>query len=241
MIILEKINLYLRILYTIIITIYYAIKVSIAVIFSKNKIAYRKNAVNWSKKILNIFNVRINSIGLENLDSKQTYILAANHSSLFDIPILFVTFKDFNFIIIYKKELEKIPIFGRSLKVSPFVSINRSEPREAMKSIEQTLAQMSENDCPIIFPEGTRSENGELGEFKRGTFLLASKSLKPIVPIAIVGSSGILPKGSFAVKANSEVTVKIYPPIENSGISDRLKEKELMQKVYEQIKIGLSE
>ena len=152
---------------------------------------------------------------------------------------MFYTFKDFNFIIIYKQELEKIPLFGRSLKVSPFVSINRTDPRNAMQSINQTLNQMQDNDCPIIFPEGTRSKDGKLNEFKRGAFLIASKSSKPIVPICIKGSNEILPKGAFNVKQNSTVVVNITPPIENTKLTDRNSEKALMKKVHNIIESNL--
>jgi len=235
----NQINVYFKILIVVFFTVYYAIKVSFKAIFGRDKYFYRRNAVKWSERILDVFKVRVEVQGLEELEVGKTYILVANHSSLFDIPVLFTVFKNFNFIIVYKRELERIPIFGLSLKVSPFVSIDRSDARSAMKSIEETLAKMSENDCPIIFPEGTRSADGSLGSFKRGAFLLASMSLKPIVPVAISGSSKILPKGSFNVKANSIVNVRVFPPIENSKPLDRVGEKELMNKVFEQIKQGL--
>jgi 1-acyl-sn-glycerol-3-phosphate acyltransferase len=220
---------------------YFAIKVIIQFSLTKNKKSYTINATNWGSGILKIFNVALQIEGLESLKKNETYVLVSNHSSMFDIPILFKTFGGFNFIIIYKKELEKIPIFGSSLRHSPFVSINREDPRNAMGSIQTTLEQMSDNDCPIVFPEGTRSEDGKLQSFKRGAFLLASKSKKPIVPIAIIGSSDILPKGSFHVKGNSRVKVIINNPVENEKELDRISEKQLMSDVFNKIKSTIEE
>jgi 1-acyl-sn-glycerol-3-phosphate acyltransferase len=197
---------------------------------------YTKAATRWGGHILKIFHVKLEISGLDFLDKNKTYILASNHASLFDIPIMFKTFDGFNFIIIYKKELEKIPILGSSLKHSPFIGIQRENSRNAMTSIQTTLDQMQDNDCPIIFPEGTRSEDGKLQTFKRGAFLLASKSMKPIVPIALIGSSDILPKGTLKIKTNSTVKVVINQPIENHSELDRIAEKKLMNDVYEIIK-----
>lgn len=235
----NKISLYSRLSAVIVLTIYTALKVSIYALFSKNKQKYRQNASVWGNRILKIFSVKMEINGLEHLQKDKTYILVSNHSSLFDIPILFSTFTGFNFVIVYKKELERIPIFGLSLKASPFIPIVREDPRKALQAIEKTLAQMDDNDCPIVFPEGTRSKDGNLGTFKRGAFMLASRSGKPIVPIAIVGSADILPKGSLKAKTNSLVNVVVNEPITYDEELDRNAEKELMTTVFNQIKINI--
>jgi len=235
----NKISLYIRLSAVILLTVYTALKVSIYTFLNENKQKYRRDASIWGDRILKIFSVKTEVSGLENLSKDNTYILVSNHSSLFDIPILFSIFSGFNFVIVYKKELEKIPIFGLSLKASPFISIVREDPRKALQAIEKTLSQMEENDCPIVFPEGTRSKDGNLGSFKRGAFMMASRSHKPIVPIAIIGSADILPKGSLKVKSNSLVKVIIEKPITYDKVSDRVAEKELMATVYNQIKTNI--
>ncbi|MFC2130924.1 lysophospholipid acyltransferase family protein [Bacteroidota bacterium] len=218
----------------VLVTAYYAIKVVFFI--SGNKQKYSKNANCWGANVLRVFGINVDVKGLNHLTPGKTYILASNHSSLLDIPVMFSTFREHNYIIIYKTELEKIPLFGKSLKVSPFVSIDRSDARNAMASIEKTLEQMKGKDCPIIFPEGTRSEDGKLQSFKRGAFLLASRSKKPIVPIAIIGTSDIVRKGTLDVKSRGKVKVIINPPIENSTDMDRVAEKALMEKVHNIIK-----
>ncbi len=209
-------------------TVYYATKVVINAIVSRNGEKYLKNAVAWSKFILKTFKINLKVRGLENLNPNETYIFASNHSSYFDIPILFYALKQFRFAIIYKKELEKIPAMGQALKVSPFIPVERFSLRGALESVEKTLSLMKENDSPIIFPEGTRSKDGKLGKFKRGAFLIASRSKKPIVPIAIKGASDILPRGSFDVKMNSEAEVVIGKPIEKTP-KNKKEELEIME------------
>jgi 1-acyl-sn-glycerol-3-phosphate acyltransferase len=233
----NKIKLYYRIGGVVLVTLYAAIRVIF--LFPRDKSRYRYFASNWGNGILRIFKVKLEIEGMEKLKKDQTYILASNHASLFDIPIMFSTFEGYNFVIVYKKELEKIPIFGRSLIVSPFIAIDREDPRNAMASIEKTLSQMEDNDCPIIFPEGTRSLDGNLQEFKRGAFLLASRSKKPIVPIAILGSANILRKGTLKVQSNIKVKVVINEPIENKSEMDRIAEKALLQDVFGKIKYSL--
>ncbi len=216
--------------------LYFSIKVIVIHFFSKDKKKYWINSNKWAKLILSIFNLKLEISGLEKLDKNTTYIFASNHQSLLDIPILFHTLRDFNYVIIYKKELEKVPIFGKNLVISPFISVDRADPRNAMASIETTLSQMKENDSPIIFPEGTRSKDGKLAQFKRGAFLLASRSKKPIVPISIIGSAQVLPKGTLKIKPRSTVKVILHNPIENSQNMDRNDEKLLMNKVHSVIK-----
>jgi 1-acyl-sn-glycerol-3-phosphate acyltransferase len=240
-VLINKLYVAFLLFFAVCITFYYAVKVALQSLFSINKNRYRKNAARWSSAILRIFSVSVESVGIEKLDKGSTYIFASNHSSLFDIPILFYSLRKLNYIIIYKKELEKIPIFGWSLKVSPFISIDRAVGRNAMASIEKTLEQMKDNDCPIIFPEGTRSQDGKLQDFKRGAFLIASRSSRPIVPITIIGSSKILPKGSLAVKSKNAVKVIISNPIKNKVINNRMAENELMEKVHDIIMVTLEE
>ncbi|MFH1050666.1 MAG: lysophospholipid acyltransferase family protein [bacterium] len=237
----NKIRTYYKLFLAVIVVIYFAIKVQLIYIFSKDKRRYWKNSTKWGTLILKVFNINVEIAGLEKLDKNTTYIFASNHQSLLDIPILFYSLQDFNYVIMYKKELEKIFLFGRNMKISPFIAVDRADPRNAMASIETTLKQMKENDCPVIFPEGTRSLDGKLANFKRGAFLLASRSKMPIVPIAIIGSSDVLPKGTLKIKTRSTVKVVFNAPVENDKDMDRNDERELMNKVHTIIKSSIEE
>ncbi len=198
--------------------------------------AFHKINQSWSKLLLKIVGIKVEIYGLENLEKNKSYIYAVNHSSLFDIPILLSGLND-NARIMYKEELEKIPIFGYGLKKSPFISIERSDARNAMTAVENAAKSIREGDSVIIFPEGTRSPDGTLGVFKRGAFLLASKSGKTIVPVTLVGSSEILAKGAKRFK---EGTVKMIIDKEILNNSDsREGQVKLMNTVREIISNNL--
>ncbi|MBI5325255.1 MAG: 1-acyl-sn-glycerol-3-phosphate acyltransferase, partial [Ignavibacteriae bacterium] len=112
------------------VTAYYAIKVILAIKFSGRKDVFYGNARRWGNILLNICNVKVQLKGVENIQNNETYIYVSNHSSLFDIPVLLGYIPD-DIRIIYKRELEKIPFLGWALKSSPFIPVNRSDPRDS--------------------------------------------------------------------------------------------------------------
>lgn len=193
---------------------------------------YYSYAKRWSEKLLNLANVYVNIIGSENIDANETYIFAANHSDLFDIPVLHVALKN-NFRIIYKKELEKIPVFGKGLAKSPYIGIVRDNPHEALKSIEKAIEAAKEGTSVLVFPEGTRTKTGKLGAFKRGGFMIAARAGKPIVPIYISGTFGLSSSSKFNIKSGN-VKVTIGNPITKIP-SNSTEEKELMNEVYQEL------
>ncbi|ROL57427.1 1-acyl-sn-glycerol-3-phosphate acyltransferase [Bacteroidetes/Chlorobi group bacterium Naka2016] len=166
----------------------------------------------WAKRLLFFSGVKVESNGIENISLDKSYVFVANHSSYFDIPSVFVAIPN-NLRIMYKKELESIPIFGLYLKKSDFIAIEREEAVSARTSLSQALDLIQKDVSILIFPEGTRSHDGKLQEFKRGAMYLAIKSGKPIVPVTIVGANNILPKGKFFFKTG-KVKVIIGKPLE---------------------------
>lgn len=186
-------------------TVVYMLIYLFCMLFFGKKIFHRI-ARNWAKVLLIVSGIKVEIIDNAKLDKSESYIYTVNHSSLYDIPILLSALND-NARIMYKKELEKIPFFGWGLAASPFISVKRSDPRNAMASIDESANAIKNGDSVIIFPEGTRSETGELGEFKRGAFLLAKKSGKRTVPITLIGSWKILPKGKKIIKSGKVILI----------------------------------
>jgi len=132
---------------------------------------------------------------------------------LLDIPVLIYGLDD-NVRIIYKKELENIPIFGWGMKQSPFIPVSRGDGGESMKSLNEAISAMKESKSILIYPEGTRSVDGTLGEFKRGAFVLAEKAGKKIVPVTVIGTNKILPKGTTKILKGAKVRIIISEPME---------------------------
>jgi 1-acyl-sn-glycerol-3-phosphate acyltransferase len=201
--------------------------------------AYHNVGKAWSAKMLKISGVKLNVIGHEKLDKDESYVYIANHSSMFDIPVIQAGIND-DIRIMYKKSLEKVPIWGWGLKKGPYISIVRSDPRNAMKSIQEAIETVKQNASVLVYPEGTRSKDGKLQSFKRGGFMLASKGGKPIVPVTIIGSPLVCPKGEKRFYP-TEIKVIIDEPIRLDHELSRMEEKELMVKVHDIIAKNLEE
>lgn len=201
---------------------------------------YFKLSKIFSKGILLISGIRLNISGLENFDSKKVYVFVSNHSSQFDIPTLQSAVPNKNSII-FKKELGKIPLFGWQLRTGPYIMIDRSNAESALRSIEQAKKRMTKLGLsPIVFAEGTRSETGEVQQFKRGAFYLAAKVGYPIIPVSISGASKILPKGKLKINSGT-IFIHFDKPILTENIKTRQDELELMQKVRDIVIKNLKE
>lgn len=143
----------------------------------------RKIFYLWSKFTIETIGIELEVSGLENIP-KETCVFIGNHSSILDIPILLYTV-DRNLGFIAKKEMMKIPIIGYWLQKTKSVPLDRDNPRSAIKSINDGINNINEGCSMVIFPEGTRNKVGEVGEFKKGSLKLATKSQVPIVPVSI--------------------------------------------------------
>ncbi len=191
----------------------------------------------WAKRLLFFAGIKVVSNGLEHIEPNASYIFIANHSSYLDIPTLFVAIPN-NLRIMYKRELEKIPFFGWFLKKSDFIAIEREEAISARGSLNKALELIKQDVSVLIFPEGTRSSDGNLKEFKKGAMFLAVRSGKPIVPVAISGTCKLLPRGSLFIRTG-RVKVTIGKPLELSATGGKAEfdkiTKTLHDKIYEML------
>ena len=160
--------------------------------------------------------------GLEKLQPDQTYIFVGNHSSQFDI-FSFQGYYPYTFRWIAKKELFNIPVFGQTMKKVGYIAIDRSKGRQAMKSLDKAAEQIASGNSVLIFPEGTRSPNGKLQEFKTGAILLAIKSGVQVVPIGFNGSYSILPKKKLLAN-NGKIIIRIGTPMPTDHYKSRDKQ-----------------
>jgi 1-acyl-sn-glycerol-3-phosphate acyltransferase len=224
------IKLFLIVLHTII-TSFMSVA---ATLIDRSYYLFFKVTKYYSKGIFLISNIKVKVTGLDNFDHSGTYVFVSNHSSQYDIPAV-QSAAPVKVAIIYKKELEKIPIFGWQLWVSPYISINRQKPEDAFRSIEKARELMSKRNVSVLlFAEGTRSRTGEIQPFKRGAFYLASRTGFPIVPVTINGASKILPKGTFKIN-KGELHVHFDKPIPPKSEINKKEELELMEAVRNKI------
>ncbi len=165
----------------------------------------------WGRILCLLAGVRVRVEGIENIDPEQIYIFAGNHSSQYDI-FSFQGYFPHDFRWIAKKELFRIPVFGQAMRQAGYIPIDRSHGRQALKSLEQAAARITGGSSVLIFPEGTRSADGRLQEFKTGAVLLAIKARVPVVPLGFNGSYEVLPKGRLLPRGG-EIVIRIGEPM----------------------------
>ena len=173
---------------------------------------YPAAARGWSRWLLAVSGVRVQVEGRERLALDRPQIVISNHESWYDVFAISASMpKTFHFVA--KKELERIPLFGRAWKVAGHVSIDRSDRQSAIRSLETAGARMASEDAAvIIFPEGTRSPDGRLLPFKKGAFMLSRTSGVDLLPAAVSGSREVMAKGAWRVRPGT-ITVRYGEPI----------------------------
>ena len=175
----------------------------------------------WGRILCWLSGVRVIVEGIDNIDPRQTYIFAGNHCSQYDV-LSFQGYFPHDFRWIAKKELFRIPLLGQAMDRVGYIPIDRSHGRQALKSLDKAAKQIAAGSSVLIFPEGTRSADGLLHEFKTGAVLLAMKAGVPIVPISFNGSYEVLPKGKLLPKSGL-ITIRIGPaiPMDQCKASDK--------------------
>ena len=165
----------------------------------------------WGRMLCRLAGVRVRIEGISNINQEQTYIFAGNHCSQYDI-FSFQGYFPHDFRWIAKKELFRIPLFGQAMRRVGYIAVDRSHGRQAMKSLDEAAKRIAAGSSVLIFPEGTRSGDGSLQEFKTGAVLLAIKAGVPIVPLGFVGSHAVLPKGA-RLPRGGEIVIRIGTPM----------------------------
>ncbi len=183
----------------------------------------------WGKAVLFVSRVKVSVEGLEHIDPHATYLYMANHQSMFDILVL-SAYLPVQFRWLAKKELFQIPIFGHAMAIAGYISIDRSDRRSAHKSLMVAARKIARGVSVVIFPEGSRSSDGQIGSFKAGGFHLACLSGQPIVPTVICGTHEVMPKGRLSINPG-RVVVSISPPVDTVSCGKRDK-KRLTESVH---------
>jgi 1-acyl-sn-glycerol-3-phosphate acyltransferase len=168
----------------------------------------------WSWLILRTTGVVVRVEGLERLDPSRSYVFAANHQSIYDIPILFASLP-YQLRIIAKASLGRIPFMGWHLQRTGHVLVDRAKPGAG--TVKKMARLVAEGHSLIVFPEGTRSADGAVARFKGGSFVIALDAGLPIVPISIAGSRHVMRKGELMVRPG-RVSLIVHDPIETAGV-----------------------
>lgn len=207
----------------------------LSVFDSNGRLVHFYAAVPWAKVILWVCGARVKVNGQENVDRDEPRIYLSNHQSYFDIFVL-LAYLPANFKFILKQELMRIPLLGFAMKGARYIAIDREDPRKAVKSMNEAAMKIKEGSSMLIFPEGTRSEDGKLQPFKTGGFRLALKAGCDVVPVTIKNSRNIVPKkslkinkGNIDMNIGTPISVKDYTKRDMDKLMDQVREAILNQ------------
>jgi 1-acyl-sn-glycerol-3-phosphate acyltransferase len=185
----------------------------------------------WCRLLCKLNGVKVEIIGLENILHDKPQIFISNHQGYFDIFAL-SGYLPVQIRWVAKSSLFKIPFMGWAMKASGYIPVERSDRKKAYEAFNKTLEKLKEGSSIIIFPEGTRSEDGEIGPFKKGSNLIASRSKCPMAPVTIIGSRHIIKKGSAVITPGS-VQIVISPLVE--PCSNKKENEEVLQSIRQTI------
>jgi 1-acyl-sn-glycerol-3-phosphate acyltransferase len=193
----------------------------------------------WSKDNLWLSRAQVEIEGLENVDRERPQIFTANHSGLHDILSL-AAHLPIQFRWIAKKSLFRIPFMGWHMRRSGYIPIDRENPREAARSIMAAAEEIAGGVNAIAFPEGTRSQTGELGEFHSGAFALALRAGVPLVPVVVDGSWRVIAPKSLQVNPGTVIRIKFGSPVDVTSYQ-KTEKRRLMEDVFAVMRENLAQ
>lgn len=179
--------------------------------FDKKRILTHRQCFWWSDAVIMLnpyWKVEIS--GLNNIDKKRTYIIIANHQSLADIILAYQIKMQFKWVA--KESLFKIPFVGWSMALAKHIKLQRGNVGSIKKVYREASSWLRSGISLLFFPEGTRSETTEIGDFRNGAFKLAIKERVPILPIKFQGTGTAIPRGSWIFTTQTCAKLKILPP-----------------------------
>ena len=181
----------------------------------------------WCRLLCKLNGVNVEINGLENILSNRPQVFVSNHQGYFDIFAL-SGYLPVQIRWIAKSSLFRIPFLGQAMMAAGYIPVERDNRKKAYEAFNKTLEKIKEGCSIIIFPEGTRSEDGEIGPFKKGSNLIASRSKSPMVPITIIGSGDIIKKGSATITPGP-IRIIISPPVE--PVSDKKENAAILESI----------
>ena len=183
----------------------------VMVVFDRDRNCIHPLISFWARAILVVCPMMcVHLEGTEHLKRGSTYVLVANHQSVADIIAVLHLSHPFKFIA--KRELFWIPFLGWALSLAGYIPLIRGDNKSGKETLDRASTYLKRGVSVLLFPEGTRSRDGEIHSFKVGAFKLARDNGVPIVPIVIYGTRDLIPKGSRLLRRRVKVTVKIGTP-----------------------------
>jgi 1-acyl-sn-glycerol-3-phosphate acyltransferase len=195
-------------------TALYASAACVAALVDRSGRTTRRIGGAWSRLLLRLLRVRVAVSGLEHVPEGPA-VYAANHASALDIFVVFGHLP-VDFRIVYKKSLSLIPLVGWAIFIGGHIPIDRRNSVRARRSIVAAARRIRAGTSVVLFPEGTRSPDGSVHRFKRGSFGLALDTGVPVVPVSLIGVKAVVPHGLTSVRPGT-VGVALHAPVPTAG------------------------
>jgi 1-acyl-sn-glycerol-3-phosphate acyltransferase len=172
----------------------------------------------WARWLVRMCGIRLDLDGREHLQPGRSYVIISNHLSHLDIVCTFAALPT-TIRFVAKHELLRVPVFGRALRLSDHIIIDRQDPLSAIRAINAGVARTPQGVCLVFYAEGTRSPDGRIHAFKKGGVSVALQTQLPILPLTISGTYEMLPKGALRIRPGGRVRIVLAPAIETAGRS----------------------
>ncbi|MGB0680917.1 MAG: lysophospholipid acyltransferase family protein [Polyangiales bacterium] len=174
------------------------------------------STARWAEVLTRVWGVQVRTHGRDGIQSLGAAVYAANHQSFVDIAALYRALPVYPGFVA-KEELARVPFLGPLMRRGDHIFIARTQRDKAARALVQAARRIRAGRSVVIFPEGTRSAAGTLGPYKEGAFRLAKQAKVPLVPVGIVGSAAVLPRGDWRVQ-RGDIDVHIGAPIPASTV-----------------------
>ena len=180
---------------------------------------YDKLVQIWADKLIHLVGAEVEIIDPHHLklEEGKPYILMCNHASLYDIPLSYMVCRDRSIRMLAKKELSRIPILKQAMNAASFPFIDRQDRHQAMKDLNAVKKLMEQGLILWIAPEGTRSKDGKLQAFKKGTFITAIQTKATLIPLAIDGAFELYDNRTKKITLNCKITLRLGKPIDSTN------------------------
>jgi 1-acyl-sn-glycerol-3-phosphate acyltransferase len=186
---------------------------------------------------LRIAGIHVHVEGLENIP-EGVCIFASNHASNLD-PVALTPNIPRRISLLAKKEVFKIPVLSKAIRLAKLIPVDRGDSEAAAESVDLAIKYLKEGLSFCVYPEGTRSQDGRLLPFKRGTFVMALRAAVPVVPVSLAGTQNLMRKGDWRIYPG-EVTVRFGKAVETAGRGMEQRE-DLRRTVQSLVALGLPE
>jgi 1-acyl-sn-glycerol-3-phosphate acyltransferase len=186
---------------------------------------------------LRIAGIHVRVEGLENIPA-GVCIFASNHASNLD-PVALTPQIPRRIALLAKKEVFRIPVLSKAIRLARLVPVDRGDSEAAAESVDTAIKYLKDGLSFCVYPEGTRSRDGHLLPFKRGTFVMAIRAGVPVVPVSLAGTQNLMRKGDWRIFPG-EVVVKFGPAVDATAYKTEQRE-ELRQRVQDLVAAGLPE